>query len=430
MNPVELKRGSSFKGLATYLLHDVKSDTSERVGWTQSYNLNTASPDRSWRLMANTAMSAEALKAAAGEKATGAKVRKPVYHFTLTWSETDQINDQLQQKAVGEALQALKLDAHQALAVQHTDGKPHVHVMVNLVDPENGTVPKLAYTKKNLRKWANQFEQAHGLEITEGSRQNDIKRKNGEQVDARRKPRNVYEQEKAEANNPRLAWLRQQEKGIAATLQLENKEMQERHALEWETLKHGHHAHRDELKQAKEEAVQSAIDDTKAAYKPKWAALFKQNREALKQFDAGEKSPIAKMFNMGRTFLSARKDGQTLPNSFMAASMQSERRLYVEKENQQREKALAAELRADIAAAADKVRKSHNSSISQANVSYIAQCKALSKTQKHERQQHKQKWREYRERRQQNYTNLTGRGQQQSRKQGRGKGYGQSFEPH
>lgn len=37
---------------------------------------------------------------------------------------------------------------------------------------------------------------------------------------------------------------------------------------------------------------------------------------------------------------------------------------------------------------------------------------------------------EYRERRQQSYTNLTGRGQQQSRKQGRGKGYGQSFEPH
>ncbi len=69
----------------------------------------------------------------------------------------------------------------------------------------------------------------------------------------------------------------------------------------------------------------------------KWAALYKQNRESLKQFDAAERSPIAKAFNMGKTFFAARKDGQNMPNSFMAASMPAERRLYVEKANQQRE---------------------------------------------------------------------------------------------
>jgi len=246
MNPVELDRGQSFKGLATYLTHDPKAKTSERVGWTQSFNLNDADPDRSWRLMASTAKSADALKEAAGVEVKGRKATKPVYHYTLTWSETDQINEALQRNAVRESLQALGLDKHQALAVQHRDGKPHVHIMVNLIDPETGVsattaqmqpngkkASKLTNSKRKLRQWANQFEQKHGLEITEGSRINAQKRQEGEKVDARRKPRNVYEQEKGEGKDKRLLWLKTQEKGLAQGLQAENKAAQERFDAKW-----------------------------------------------------------------------------------------------------------------------------------------------------------------------------------------------------
>lgn len=67
MNPVEIGTGKSFKGLAAYLLHDpAQAQTSARVGWVQSFNLDDADPDRAWRLMAATAKSADQLKEAAG----------------------------------------------------------------------------------------------------------------------------------------------------------------------------------------------------------------------------------------------------------------------------------------------------------------------------------------------------------------------------
>jgi hypothetical protein len=429
MNPVELKRGSSFKGLATYLLHDVKSDTSERVGWTQSYNLNDADGDRAWRLMACTAKSAEALKAAAGEAKTGAKVHKPVYHFTLTWSGSDQVSNGLQQTAVAEALETLKLNGHQALAVQHTDDHPHVHVMVNLVNPENGTVPKLSYTQKNLRKWANKFEEKHGLKITQGSRLNEQKRQRGEQVDARRKPRNIYEQQKAEGKNPRLQWLKNQEQGLAKNLQLENRELKERHSTEWETLKQGFYAQKDALETAREEDIQTTITDTKAAYKPRWAALFRQNREAIKKFEAGENSTVSKIVNMGRSFLAARREGKSIAGSFTTSAREDGRRHYVDKENNKRQQALADELQSNISSNIKGIKARHNANMNKARTAYLEQCKALSKTQKDERRQQQQKWREYRQRRQQNYQRMSSARQQQSRKQGRGKGYGQSLEP-
>ena len=138
MNPVELGRGRSFKGLAAYLLHDASEgegeqrSSSERVGWTQSFNLNDAPANKAWPLMAATARSADALKEAAGVRKGGAKNETPVYHYVVTWpeSDSDKISPELRQKAVAESLETLKLDEHQALAIEHTDeAHPHIHVM-------------------------------------------------------------------------------------------------------------------------------------------------------------------------------------------------------------------------------------------------------------------------------------------------------------
>ncbi len=144
MNPVEIGTGRSFKGLSAYLLHDVREEgedlsaTSERVGWAQSFNLAGAAPERAWRLMAMTAMSADDLKAAAGIK-KGKAAKNTVYHFSLNFSPEDRPSEELQRLAVASALKALQLDQYQALAVSHTDkDHQHVHVMVNLIHPETG----------------------------------------------------------------------------------------------------------------------------------------------------------------------------------------------------------------------------------------------------------------------------------------------------
>src|SRR5689334_16795430 len=91
MVPAVTEGGSSFKGASLYYLHDKRRPgeaerlTSERVAWTHTVNLSTAVPERAWRIMADTAMRQGEIKAAAGEKATGRKLTKPVYAYSLAW---------------------------------------------------------------------------------------------------------------------------------------------------------------------------------------------------------------------------------------------------------------------------------------------------------------------------------------------------------
>lgn len=417
MNPVELGRGRSFKGLAAYLLHDVseeegeKATSSERVGWTQSINLNDASADKAWRLMASTAKSAPALKEAAGLPKGGGVNNKPVYHYTVTWpqEDSDKVSEQLQRKAVTESLAALKLEGHQALAIEHTDeNHKHVHVMVNLINPEDGTTPKLSYTKKNLRKWANKFEQTHGLKVSEGSRANEEKRRNGEQVNARRKPRNVYEQEKREGNDRRTAWLRKQGNQIAQTLQIQNKEMHKRHSDEWTAIKGAYYTRRDALRDDREAAIKQATLNVKARYKSQWADEFKKSRDQLKKHDQAEKHGLPQLFNAGRTFLAARKQGQGVVKSFSAATSPEERRATVERKNKSREDALGSKVKKDIKETVQKVRQDHDKQLASARNQFLQECDQLKKQQTAEKSEQRQQWQQYNEQRNTSHEQIAG----------------------
>ena len=91
MVPAVTAGGRSFKGAALYYAHDKRREgeaerlTSERVAWTHTVNLATGDPERAWRIMADTAMRQGEIKAAAGKKATGRKLTKPVYAYSLAW---------------------------------------------------------------------------------------------------------------------------------------------------------------------------------------------------------------------------------------------------------------------------------------------------------------------------------------------------------
>lgn len=414
MNPIDLGRGRSFKGLSNYLLHDAaeeegeKLSTAERVGWTQSHNLNDATADKAWRLMVATATSADALKKAAGETKVGAKNTKPVYHYSITWPEADQPSEALQKTAVAESLKALGLEEHQALAVQHKDGKPHVHVMVNLVNPENGTTPKLSYTHKKLRTWANKFELKHGLQVCEVSRVNEAKRKEGEYPDARRKPRNVYEQEQREGKDRRTAWLRDREDRMAREIQRENKALQARQAAEWAGIKESYYSRRDGLHADKDAAVKQTTADIKASFKPKWAAVFKNNRDRMKQFEKSERSAFLQIFTATTTFMESRRAGASFLKSLAAAGNQAERRAVIEKWNKRDEDALSREVRREISAAIRQVKEGHDVTITGARASFLDQCKELKAEQTAAKAVQREKWREYAERRRAGYQQVTG----------------------
>lgn len=432
MNPVELDRGRAFKSLANYLLHDVEADTSERVGWVQSYNLAGADGDRSWRLMASTAMSAKSLKEAAGLRTSGGQNKKPVYHYTLTWpqDDNDRLDPDMQRKAVAESLKTLGFEEHQALAVEHTDlDHKHVHVVVNLINPVDGTTPKLSYTQKNLRKWANKFEEENDLTLTEGSRTNEQKRQNGEQVDARRKKRNIWEQEQREGNDKRSAWLRSQENGIKRNLSAEAREMRQLHNDEWQAAKVAWKDKKANLNDAREREIEQAIEGIKADFKPEWAKVFNENRDRMERFEKSERNVLSQAMNTAGAFFKARKQGDSVAESLLGAMNKKERRGFVEIENSERLDDVRKSLNARIKDAKTKIRREYDTKFKQAIDGYRVDCEALKERQQADRTAMKGKWREYNDRRKQTHEKLHGEQQAYQQSRGRGRGYGMDYTP-
>lgn len=157
-------RGSSFKGALKYVLHDKDADTAERVGFVELRNLATDEPRQGWREMMALCDAADELKQRTGSKATGRKLSKPVYAFTLNWHEADKPDPAHMRDTAASALEALGMDHLQAVIVEHTD-RPHrhVHVVVNLVDPDTGKAVSLSNDAHKLDRWADNYEVTQGV---------------------------------------------------------------------------------------------------------------------------------------------------------------------------------------------------------------------------------------------------------------------------
>jgi hypothetical protein len=157
-------RGTSFKGALIYVLHDKGAQTSERVGFVELHNLATDDPHRSWREMKALCDAADELKKRSGAKATGRKLTRPVYAFTLNWHEADKPDAAHMRETAFDALRTLGMENRQAIIVEHTD-RPHkhVHVIVNLVDPETGQAAPLSNDAHKLDRWADNYEVTQGV---------------------------------------------------------------------------------------------------------------------------------------------------------------------------------------------------------------------------------------------------------------------------
>lgn len=169
MTPVLTTGGQSFKGAALYYLHDKRLAgeterlTGDRVAWTHTINLATDDPERAWRMMAHTAMAQSNLKMAAGIKATGRKLEKPVMAYSLAWHPDETSTKDEMMGAAIETLKILGLADHQTIIVCHNDTPhPHVHILVNRVHPETGIAAKLGNSKLKLSNWALDYETRRG----------------------------------------------------------------------------------------------------------------------------------------------------------------------------------------------------------------------------------------------------------------------------
>ena len=154
-------------------------------------------------------------------------------------------------RAAAESLKALGLERHQALIVSHGDGQPHVHVIANRVDPENGQAAGLSRSQLRLSKWAEDYEREQG-EIRCPSRvRNNARRRQGKRVKDRvsrstgryrreemspqREPR-----EAIPAERERAAWQRAEERTHWARFEQERGkalgELERRTKREWSAL--------------------------------------------------------------------------------------------------------------------------------------------------------------------------------------------------
>lgn len=438
MNPVEIGKGKSFKGLAAYLLHDTgRAQTAARVGWSQSFNLDGADADRAWKLMAATAMSADKLKAAAGIK-KGKPVANTVYHLALSFNPEDRPDEAVQRAAVTGALSSLGLEQYQALAISHTDtAQTHVHVMVNLIHPENGVSAAskqpgggpspLSFAQKKLSKWAQGFEREHGLAVTEGRLANANKRAQGEKVDARRKPRHVWERERDETTDRRRDFTKQRFEDQGRELTAESRAMHEQHRSEWDGLKGSYKAEKTARQQAHKEAIPELIHSVKQRNKPHWRELFARQRDEMRVFDRGEHTAIGRIWHAAAVFRDRALSGDAL-GGLVAAFSKEERRNIIARKHDEQRKHLGADVADVIACEIRAARRDQAAERNNARVRYFAACDELRARQAEERAAMRDKWKAYNAGRAAALAKVRARSVERDLSQSRGRGRG--IEPH
>lgn len=123
------KRGQSFKALAAYLEYGkLNGSKVDRVDWIESRNLPTEHPQAAARIMLATARENQ-------------RVKKPVYHFTVSLAPGDPANRETMRQVADRTIRELGLQEHQVLIVAHRDrAHAHMHFMVNMIHPDRRTV--------------------------------------------------------------------------------------------------------------------------------------------------------------------------------------------------------------------------------------------------------------------------------------------------
>lgn len=157
--------GRSFKGVMTYLTHDVgHAKTNERVDWTHTLNLAADDIDHAVAEMIGTAKHAEVLKAEAGIHGGGTRTEKPVKHLSLNWHPSEKPDKAEMVRASQAFLKHMGWQDHQAILICHND-KPHahVHLVINAIHPERGTKLDDGLEWRRSEKWALGYELSRGF---------------------------------------------------------------------------------------------------------------------------------------------------------------------------------------------------------------------------------------------------------------------------
>lgn len=337
MVPKVAGKGKSFKGAGAYYLHDKGASTSERVAFAETIGLPTSDPDMAIRLMAHTAMNQNAIKARAGGKAQGRKLRDPVYAYSLAWAPDESPTPEAMKAAARETLTRLGLDGHEAILIAHNDEPhPHIHVIVNRVHPETGIAAKLSCDHLILSKWAEAYEQAQGKIRCE------------QRVENNRQRQALKEQAQA-------AFVKDRQSRNAAEYHrwrsLRIKEEFERRQAESRKLSQAQKTRRDQLNAAKEKVIEQRRQWIRENTKRHWRAVFLSQKREREKKELEQATALSRLriFLKERTRQLFQADRQTrtgfLSGAFQAAVGGTTELQKLDEKHKAERKALAAKIK-------------------------------------------------------------------------------------
>lgn len=153
------RAGRSFKGAIRYLTHDPGADTSKRVAWTHTLNLAHDHIASAVDEMLWTARSVDLLKREARVSTGGSKLERPVKHFSLSWHTSETPDREHMIETVQKYLEHMGWADRQAILTAHNDtAHPHVHVVLNVVSPEDGRTINTGFEKRRSQDFALEYE--------------------------------------------------------------------------------------------------------------------------------------------------------------------------------------------------------------------------------------------------------------------------------
>lgn len=289
------------------MLHDIdKAKTNDRVAWSMTLNLSTQDIKWAWHEMTETYWAQNALKLASGIDLRGRKNTEPVLHYSLSWAPSETPTpDQMRDAAVS-SLKALGLSEHEALIAAHTDKKhPHLHIVVNTVHPQTGRTAELAFSKLALSRWAQEYEQEHGLHCEERVRNNEERSKQKQKQKERHlDPDDLLMSRKHGPNSLLMSASKKQDgraphtpvksRSVSRKIWLDKKEVIDRmkamrRELDAEIKKTQGDLWKKQVAQrdALDEQTEAALDASTRAvgdhYRPYWREMYKAQRAEVKK---------------------------------------------------------------------------------------------------------------------------------------------------
>lgn len=406
MVPDIAAKGHSFKGAFAYYLHDKRQAgemvrlSAERVAWTETRNLITDDPAHAKRIMIATAQRADELKAAAGVKNTGRRSNAHVYAYSLAWhpDEAGQLTRGDMVAAADESLKVLAAERLQAVIVCHADQKhPHVHIILNRVDPETGRLHTFSNDRLKLSGWANEYERGRGQILTPRREEKRLAREAFNKAGA-------SGPDDSRAAGSQKPVQREKLKTEASILKELSDAQKARHKAEWPALSQWNQDARAGIYSDFGRRIAEAGAAHKAANRALWAQHFRQARREQRAFDHREHQFAGVIRNALDAATHQQAGGQIPGRGKLSLTFQNmldaqaRARAFAEKQNMSRAQ-LARSLKVGLDAEIRTLKEQRAAALSAQRMAFQQERTQLIGRQNAERTKMREAWRQVYERR-------------------------------